>query len=80
MKILIKANGAMKSLYCDGHPLQPIATMINRATNLVWNSLDKKWYIYTPEGDMLCDEGFMNRSDAIKAEIKILENRLGKSL
>jgi hypothetical protein len=80
--IRISPEGSLMFLYDDNHPLlneDVDVTTVMRASNVSFDNAEGVWRIHEiqPDGMIVVHpEGYEKRSDAIQAEIAILEERL----
>jgi hypothetical protein len=75
MVIQIFPNGNIKTLYRDNSPVREMGIPeIHRATSIEFNNNAQKWEIL--EAGKKIGSSHILRQDAIREEIKILENRM----
>ncbi len=75
MKILIKADGDVVSVYSDKIPASKLGeATVERASNVEFNNNTKEWEAILPSGKLIAKGP--SRDEVIKQEIAYLEERL----
>ena len=74
MLIKVDPAGNCQFLYRDEAPfLDEGPLIITRASNVEFNNREGLWFIHNTDGSLLINKGFLKRSDAITAEVELLE-------
>jgi len=78
LTIKIKPGGEAFFLYSDGHPAMGVGDVdLVRASNVLWHSPKQRWVIALKDGTRIGNpEGYVNRAEAIAAEVDILTKML----
>jgi len=74
VKLRIDPTGIIEYIYSDGLPFPEIGeATVARASNVECNNKDHLWYVYSPKGRLMISHGFVNRAEALRAEVELLE-------
>jgi len=78
--IKIQTNGNLKTLYTEKIPLNNLGKLtVERASNVEFDSTKGTWSVRVVETDKVIGTGFALRSEALKFEVKHLNETLSQN-